>query len=101
MNVEKILDFLANAWDFVCAFAMEIFFTLAGCAIAAFFIMIFMLAYTQDNEREARLEYCYQQGYVEVIESQYKPQYYCFDARRNEESMPIASIPDQVWKSNP
>lgn len=103
---KKVLNFLDCAWECVCAFAVEIVMSIVVLAVGGFFVMIIGLAIQEADEKEARLEYCYKQGYVEVIESKHDPRYYCFDARRTdalhaeiaEESSPIASIPKRVWE---
>ena len=90
-----ILDFLAGAWDFACDYAMEIIMGTIVVAFVALFAAILVSAVQNDNEAAARLEYCYQQGYVEVIESQHEPHYYCFDARLDPSA--FRPIPEEVW----
>ena len=95
MNVEKILDFLADAWSFCREFAFEIVVSVLILGFAGFFALLIVLAYNETQEQDARLEYCYQEGYAEVIESQHTPRYYCFDARLDPSA--FRAIPEEVW----
>ena len=95
---EEILEVLADVFEFVCDHLFELCIGLALFAGACMFAMLIFHTAQTSNERVARQAYCYQQGYAEVITSKHAPYYYCFDARRTEESSPIASIPKLVWE---
>jgi len=98
MNVETVLDFLEGAWEFVCAFAFEIFVGTVILAFALLFALAIISSGKTADERDARLEYCYEQGYAEVIESQHAPYYYCFDARKMEVESSFRPVPENAWK---
>ncbi len=92
-----LLSLMEIVWDFVWEYAL-VFFLVGLVALMGWLLVLASdNSFKRDQEIEARSEYCYEQGYNEVIQSEHPPYWYCFDARRDGDK--TLGVPVKVWDS--